>query len=151
MSHQFLNIREELKGRNKLVPSPKALLKQQKSGAGEINPHLPTSEPNHQLLNIGTNDPLNNLVNAELDFSNFQLQQGKGMEQNGGPQTAADLQNQAYAQDQMNNPNQQNHTPDVMQGPMQNLNGPMGPDPIQQMQDPMNPQNPTNQPMGPMG
>lgn len=56
---------------------------------------------------VQENDPLKQQIKAEQEFASYQFQQGKEVFYNGGPQTAADLQNQEFFKNKIQDPNSQ--------------------------------------------
>lgn len=123
--HVFKSMRDEINFRKKLEIDPtvafksKLLAKDLEPSKGSIaNPMSTVPGSLSQSVkgvgeNFGVNDPLKKQIDAEMKFSSYQFNDGmKSLGPNGAePQTAGELQNQMYAQEQLQSPNSL-HQPD---------------------------------------
>jgi hypothetical protein len=130
MKHIFKSMRDELNFRRRLEFDPnvafksKVLAKDLEPSKGSLINPISTvpgslSQPGQGgEQNLGINDPLKNQIDAEMKFSSYQFNEGmKSLGPNGTePQTAGELQNQMYAQEQLQNPNSLNQ-PDPIEQP----------------------------------
>jgi len=129
----FKSLWAELKYLQKLKTDPKFLLKQKSkhptsilsgdlplnhtlnqpkinSLAGGMVPGVGMGNQKTDLTaknSVQENDPLKQQIKAEQEFASYQFQQGKEVFNNGGPQTAADLQNQDFFKNKIQDPNTQ--------------------------------------------
>jgi hypothetical protein len=112
MYKPFNTLRDELKYLMRKENDPSYIAKRGNIDRFSLQPTIPSpnfggphNQPNTNAPALTLNDPLKLQIDGEMKFSSYQFQNGMSVNNNGGPQSAAELQNVMYAQEQMNNPN----------------------------------------------